>query len=325
MLLGVSAASFVPGSAQAQESAETEALLKKGIQLRRDGADEQALQVFLQAEAGDPNSVRVLLHVATAAQAASKWLLADEYLRKASERSEDPYYQRYRAEIEEVRTATAQRVGQVRVVGAPSGADVSLNGQAVGTLPMENPKSIEAGTYVLEVTKPGFYRLRRPISVPGGVLTRETVQLNERPANAPDSPDGAGAGAVGADAGVRPLEWWQSSWVTWTLLGVGVAGGAVSGGAFFVREQAADKWNDDERCLDPQRALLTRDALCGGDHDDAELAEQVGITAGIVGAVFTTAALTHWLTTPSAREAPPQAGQVNCSPGMMSLVCNGSF
>jgi hypothetical protein len=177
-----------------QEKPETEALLRRGIQLRREGADEAALGVFLEAEAQSPDSVRVLLHVATAAQAASKWLMADEYLKKAAAHESDPYYQRYRAEIEEVRAATAQRVGQFRAVGEPEGAQVSLNGQVVGTLPMEAPKTVEAGTYVLEVTKPGFYRLRRPISVPGAVLTRETVSLNVRPPGVPETDDVAGGG-----------------------------------------------------------------------------------------------------------------------------------
>ena len=59
-------------SARAQESAEVEAILKRGIQLRREGQDEAALAVFKEAETLAPNSVRVLLHVATAAQAASK-------------------------------------------------------------------------------------------------------------------------------------------------------------------------------------------------------------------------------------------------------------
>src|SRR5688572_9113939 len=141
----------IGGTAFAQDKAETEALLRRGIQLRREGADEAALAIFLEAEAQSPDSVRVLLHVATAAQAAGKWLMADEYLRKAAQHESDPYYQRYRSEIEEVRAATAQRVGQFRAVGEPEGAEVTLNGEVVGSLPMDLPKSVEAGTYVLEV------------------------------------------------------------------------------------------------------------------------------------------------------------------------------
>ncbi|MEO8177810.1 MAG: PEGA domain-containing protein [Deltaproteobacteria bacterium] len=319
----------VSRSASAQESAEVEAILKRGIQLRRDGQDEAALAVFQEAEAQAPNSVRVLLHVATAAQAASKWLLADEYLKKADSHNNDPYYVRYRAEIDEVRSTTAQRVGHFRAVGDPSGAEVILNGQVVGTLPMENPKTLEAGTYVLEVNKPGFYRLRRPISVPGGVLTRETVELNERTGTGPDPGDGSGAPA-------EPPSFWASSGMTWTLAGVAAAAGVTSGVSFFLRERAADHWNDNSRCLSstPVDQNARREELCSSVRNDIDTAEQVGIVSGVVGVAFAGAALTHWLATggssepevdSTARREHKSTGSVQCSPGLMNVVCSGSF
>lgn len=322
----------VSSTASAQESAEVEAILKRGIQLRRDGQDEAALAVFQEAEAQAPNSVRVLLHVATAAQAASKWLLADEYLKKADSHNNDPYYIRYRAEIDEVRSTTAQRVGHFRAVGEPGGAEVILNGQVVGTLPMENPKTLEAGTYVLEVNKPGFFRLRRPLSIPGGVLTRETVELNERTGTGPDPTDDNGAGAP-----AEPPSFWASSGMTWTLAGVAAAAGITSGVSFFLRERAADHWNDDSRCLSssPTDQNARREELCGDVRNDIDMAEQVGIVSGVVGIAFAGAALTHWIATgasqpeadSSARHEPKSksTGSVQCSPGLLNVVCSGTF
>jgi PEGA domain len=318
------------GSAKAQESAEVEAILKRGIQLRREGADEAALAVFLEAEAQAPNSVRVLLHVATAAQAASKWLMADEYLKKATSHDEDPYYIRYRADIEEVRATTAQRVGHFRAVGEPDGAEVILNGQVVGTLPMEIPKTLEAGTYVLEVNKPGFYRLRRPIAVPGGVLTRETVELNERTGTEPD-PNGGGTGVP-----AEPPSFWASSGMTWTLAGIAAAAGVTSGVSFFLRGQAVEHWNDDTRCLGSATANQNepRSDLCSDVRNDIDTAEQIGTVSGVIGIAFAGAALTHWIATSSGSSEPADSanrrehkstGSLACSPGLMSLVCNGTF
>jgi hypothetical protein len=328
--LAVAALVSFSSSASAQESAEVEAILKRGIQLRKDGQDEAALAVFQEAEAQAPNSVRVLLHVATAAQAASKWLLADEYLKKADTHKNDPYYIRYSAEIEEVRNTTAQRVGHFRAVGDPSGAEVILNGQVVGTLPMENPKTLEAGTYVLEVNKAGFYRLRRPISVPGGVLTRETVELNERTGGTPD-PNDPNSGTP-----AEPPSFWASSGMTWTLAGVAAAAGVTSGVAFILREQAAKHWNDDDRCLssNPGDQDQSREDLCGDVRNDIDTAEQVGIVSGVIGIAFAGAALTHWIATSGNREPGTDSaarrehkttGSVQCSPGLMSLVCAGTF
>jgi len=326
--LAVAALVSVSNSASAQESAEVEAILKRGIQLRKDGQDEAALAVFQEAEAQAPNSVRVLLHVATAAQAASKWLLADEYLKKADTHKNDPYYIRYSNEIEEVRNTTAQRVGHFRAVGEPSGAEVILNGQVVGTLPMESPKTLEAGTYVLEVNKAGFYRLRRPISVPGGVLTRETVELNERTGGAPDPNDPSG----GTPA--EPPSFWASSGMTWTLAGIGAAAGVTSGVAFILREQAAKHWNDDDRCLSSSDPSQSREDLCSDVRNDIDTAEQVGIVSGVIGIAFAGAALTHWIATSgsrdpgvdsAARREHKSTGSVQCSPGLMSVMCAGTF
>lgn len=327
-------ASFIASTAQAaDESPETEALLRRGIQLRREGADEAALAVFLEAEAQSPSSVRVLLHVATAAQAASKWLMADEYLRKAAQHDNDSYYQRYRNEIEEVRAATSQRVGQFRAVGSPEGAEVVLNGRVIGTLPMENPKSVEAGTYVLEVSKPGFYRLRRPISVPGAVLTRETVALNERTAAGGDGPDEAGA-RLGTDSGAQAqTDWYKERWVTWTLFGVGAAAGVTSGISLFLRERAADHWNDEDRCLAGGVPAPTRLDQCGDVRNDIDTAEQIAIVSGGLGVVFMAGALTHWLATSGddssgsahARGTAGKSAEFSCSPGLMNVMCKGTF
>jgi hypothetical protein len=316
----------VASSARAQESAEVEAILKRGIQLRKEGQDEAALAVFQEAEALAPNSVRVLLHVATAAQAASKWLLADEYLRRADQHKNDPYYIKYQNEIDEVKNVTAQRVGHFRAVGEPSGAEVILNGQVVGTLPMENPKTLEAGTYVLEVNKPGFFRLRRPISVPGGVLTRETVELNERGPNDPATPGDPSAPA-------EPPSFWASSGMTWTLAGVAAAAGITSGISFILRGRAVDHWNDDSRCLSQESLSRTRGEVCAGVRDDIDTAEQVGIVSGVVGVAFAGAALTHWIATSgsgepgaeSAKHEHKSTGSVSCSPGLMNVVCAGTF
>lgn len=321
----------------ANESPEVEALLKRGIQLRREGADEDALAVFLEAEAKSPSSVRVLLHVATAAQAASQWVVADEYLEKASSHQDDEYYQRYATEIEEVRAATAQRVGHFRAVGEPDGAAVILNGEAIGHLPMDTPRAIEAGSYVLEVTKPGFYALRRPIAVRGGVLTRETVELNPAPrgAAALGARDAAGGGDVGfEDSAGNGQEWWSSSWVTWSLGGAAVASGVTSGIGFFLRHRATEHWNDNARCLDPAAPDSPRSAVCGDVRDDIDQAEQVAIISGVIGIGFAGGALAHWLTTRERRESGMSSAQrgkrqptgaFQCSPGLLNVACSGSF
>src|SRR5207247_310351 len=83
----------------AQEDAQTEQNIQDGIALRKAGNDEAALSLFIEIERQNPGSVRVILHVAAAAQASGRWVLAYNYLVKAAIFKDDPYYVRNRSAI----------------------------------------------------------------------------------------------------------------------------------------------------------------------------------------------------------------------------------
>jgi hypothetical protein len=320
----------------AAEDAVVEALIQRGIQLRRNNSDEEALAVFLEAEKQDPTSVRVLLHVVTAAQAAGKWLLADSYMRKVTALESDPYYQRHADAIDVVRRSIAARVGTFQAQGGPDGASVRLDGQLVGTLPMTAPASIEAGAYLMEVHKPGFYRLRRNVTISGGVLTREPVELNRAVAR---GDVGAGPGTAGAGAGEGGVigeepekAWWQSPAVGWTFLGLGVASGVASGISFATREDRVDRWNDD-RCIPEGQPRVTREENCGQFKDQAETAQTIGIATAVAGVVFTGVGITQLLTSggSNATVAEDTASAkhgltvTDCGAGFLTIACRGSF
>lgn len=328
--LGTAAPAF------AAEDAVVEALIQRGIQLRRNSADEEALAVFLEAERQDPTSVRVLLHVVTAAQGAGKWLMADSYMRKVSALNDDPYYRRHADAIDVVRRAIATRVGSFQAQGQPDGASVRLDGQLVGTLPMNEPTSVEAGAYLMEVHKPGFYRLRRNVVISGGVLTREPVELNQAVArgdvgagsgSADMSPDGSGA--VGGNSAER--SWWSSPAVGWTFIGLGAASGVASGIAFAMREEKADRWNDESECV-PNDGRTRLDE-CRPFKDDAESAQTIGLVTGIAGVALVGVGVVHLLTTGGSDASSPEDSAASgsgpkltgCDAGFLSLACHGSF
>jgi hypothetical protein len=310
----------VPGASLAQETSSLEALIQEGIRLRRDGDDEKALEVFRQAERLQPSSVRVLLHLATAAQAAGHWVEADTYIRRVFEYRDDPYYRRYQSDIAMVEQIIASRVGRFQVVGSPRGAEVRLNGRVVGHVPMDEPARLEAGSYQLEVVSDGHYALRRPQRIPSGVLTREVVELG--------TVRSASSSASVSDNSSPSPGWWSQPWLGWTLAGASAASAVTAGIAFAVREQQATEWNDDSRCVRP--GGQTREQQCGSDYGDAKLAERIGITAGIGALVFGGAAAAHFLTR-SGDEAPDRfegasAGSTaSCSPGWLGVVCEGRF
>jgi hypothetical protein len=312
----------VPNTSRAEDASSLEALIQEGIRLRREGDDEKALDVFRQAERLQPTSVRVLLHLATAAQAAGHWVEADTYIRRVFDYREDPYYRRYQSDIAIVEQLIASRVGRFQVVGAPTGAEVRLNGRVVGNVPMSEPHRLEAGNYQLEVIQHGYFPLRRAQRIPGGVLTREVVELGrERSSTSP---------ATLPDADARSEHWWSAPWVGWSLAGVGTASAVTAGVAFALRESRASQWNDDDRCVRP--GGRTREQECGGDYDEARSAERIGIAATVGTVVFGGAAIVHFLTADTGEEASvPSTGRrearwtTTCAPGFMGIACEGRF
>jgi hypothetical protein len=324
----------LPSPAHAAEDAVVEALIQRGIQLRRGGSDDQALNVFLEAERQDQKSVRVLLHIVTAAQASGKWLMADSYMRKVSALKDDDYYRRHSDAIDAVRRSIAARVGTFQAQGEPEGASVRLDGQLVGTLPMESPAAVESGTYVMEVQKPGFYRLRRAINVVGGVLTREPVELNAMPTRTDLAAGGEPAGAAATEPGVEPGtkgSWLTSPALAWTLVGVGAASGITSAIVFQLREDRVKSWNDEGRCIASNGE--TREERCGGLKNDADTFQTLGIVSAIAGVALAGTGAVLLLGSDDeekgvASRSASTAGSLKvtgCDAGFMSIACRGSF
>jgi hypothetical protein len=259
-------------------------------------------------------------------------------MRKVTALDSDPYYQRHADAIDVVRRSIAARVGTFQAQGGPDGASVRLDGQLVGTLPMTAPASIEAGAYLMEVHKPGYYRLRRNVTISGGVLTREPVELNRAVARGdlgagPGTAALAGTGTeVGAEA---ERSWWQSPAVGWTFVGLGVASGVASGISFATREDRVDRWNDD-RCIprsNPGQAETTRAESCSQFKDQAETAQTIGIATAIAGVVFTGVGITQLLTSGGSGDtvgedtasASHGLQVTDCGAGFLTIACRGSF
>jgi hypothetical protein len=258
-------------------------------------------------------------------------MLAYQYLQKASAYRNEPYYQRYRTSVQAIEETLARHVGQLRVLGSPVGAEVLLNGELVGNLPMAAPRALEVGSYVLEVRKAGYFPLRRPVDIPGGTrLSQEAVELKP----APPSPSvasvarRASSGAAGSEASAAsatsPL---RARWITWTLGGTSVALVTTSAIAFAVRENDAKRWNDDSRCLSGASPMLTREQVCGDLRGDAKTAERIGIVTGVLGIGLGGAALAHWLWTAEGGSSEKQSGERSpaCGIGLGSIACQGTF
>jgi hypothetical protein len=157
-------------------AADPEALIRRGIELRRYGKDAEALQLFEQAQKlrGSP---KALAQIGLAEQALGEWGAADRHLREAIQSAEDPWITKNRSTMEDALKAIRGHVGQLEVRGAPVGAEVRIDGRPIGVLPLPGPVSVTAGGLAIEVRAVGYFPIARASTVSVGALTRETFDL----------------------------------------------------------------------------------------------------------------------------------------------------
>jgi hypothetical protein len=316
--------------ADSGNAAASAALVDQGIELRRQGKDAEALNVFKQAVLLQPDSVRALIHVATCYQAVGDWVSADTHLRRALEHTADPYIERHREALENAHRVIADRLGMLEVGGGPAGAIVLLNGQRMGQLPLSEPIRATVGDYLLEVKMPGHYPTSRPVSIKSRTLVREDVQLASAGARSSEAFAAGSASGGAASAGTSHSEDGsapgaaKSQWLTWTLGGLGGAAAITAVTALIVRNESARHWNDDERCRNvPGR---TRQDLCGDERDSAKTAENVALIGGTA-AVFLGAGalLSSFITNRTERPEASLGFLGGCTLTPEGASCHGSF
>jgi hypothetical protein len=204
MVLVLSAAS--PALAEHDD----EALLRQGVELRRAGKDEQALEVFQRAYRMRPTP-RAQAQAGFAEQALGRWLDAERDITEALASSGDPWVAKNAATLRQSLAVVAQHLGNLQILGSPAGATVKFDDRPVGALPMDAPARVTAGEVLVAVSAPGHVQIQRKLTVAAGAMVRETFTLpvlqNDVPAAS--NVDGASRPApppVKSAAGGHPVE-----------------------------------------------------------------------------------------------------------------------
>ena len=187
------------GASAAAAGDTEEATIQRGLELRRHGQDEQALLEFNNAYASSKSS-RALAQVGLAEQALGRWADAELHLERALEADADPWIRKNRGTLRVSLSVVAKHIGSLEVLGNPAGAEVRVQGNSVGRLPLEKPTRVPAGDVVVEVRHPGYHSISRTVGVAAGSLSRETIVLLPLE----ETGGGGGIGAVPS----RALLWW---------------------------------------------------------------------------------------------------------------------
>ena len=171
-------AALPPRRAAAEGSAEADAAIAKGIEYRRHGQDREALAEFQRA-AAIHRTPRAVAQIALAEQALGLWVQAESHLQEALANDQDPWIVKNAPTFESALGYIRSHLGSVEVWGSPAGAEVLLDGQAVGKLPMEHPVRVANSEVTLQVRAKGFATITRTVQVPRGQYSvREQVDLH---------------------------------------------------------------------------------------------------------------------------------------------------
>jgi hypothetical protein len=284
--------------AHAQQPADpSEGLLRQGVEMRRHGDDAGALEVFRRAYEQSHSAI-ALAQMGFAEQALGRWLEAETHVREALA-SSDPWITANRAEIDRAHDAIAQHVGTIELVGGVPGANVYLNGERVGVLPLSDAIRALAGRVTLEVRSPGYYPITREVTVVAGQPTRENLEFRriEAGSTAPVADTGSTQRTGALIAAVGSV----------LLLGVGF-------GTLYWRESLVQDYNSDPQC--PGVATMDQPPSCAQRVTDANIAQNLTTVGLVAGGIAAGLAVVLFLTAPS--NAPRHGASLGfaCGPGV---------
>lgn len=325
------------GPAQAQ-TMDPEAEHQRGIALRNEHRDAEALEVFrgLYERTGE---VRALARMALAEGALSRWAEAEEHLQRALA-SSDAWVAQNRASLDAALSTVRAHLGSLTVSANVPGAELFVAGHRVATTDAQHPLHLRvpAGTVDLELRSPGYVTARRTVTVrPGIEVTAVDVELASEPSE-PSPPRPPVAPPIEAlppepaapviDAQVRRARAERrSTWETLATTGFVLGGAGVLTGAIAlgIRESAVGTFNDNgcELVSEGPLVLTSSGRDCSTQYNRAETATAVSITGFVAGAAFTAAGAVAWFV--STRWAPLHALGCAPTPGHRGLVCGGRF
>jgi hypothetical protein len=241
------------------EGAE-DAFIERGIELRKEHRDGEALEQFRHAEALNP-SPKVKAQIALAEHALGRWADAERDLVAALARPDDPWIASRSAVLRGSLDAIRKHLGTLIVRANVDGAELWINGERLGELPRDRLRVV-AGPVHLQVSAAGYRPVFRTMDLePETTLTADVVLVADalaidRPADAP----------VPAEPERRPLRR-TAAWGALAASGVFLGGAAA---AQIVRNEQAAKYNDDAVC---RVAGSSRDDTCGVYRKQGETAQ----------------------------------------------------
>jgi hypothetical protein len=325
------------------DAAEVEALIAKGNELRRAGTPGPALPYFRKAYelARTP---RTTAQLGLAELAAGYPVEAAEHLAAALETPNDPSIVKYRQMLADSLTTARSQIGELAIAGSPPGAEIVIDGRAVGVLPLSAAIKLAARSTEIVVRAPGFAPRRELVPIAGGQRHELTVNLEkvEKAEKLPEAPAVIAAPnpppppAVPAPAVVesRPAEATSSGSGLRTSAWTAGGGAVIAAGAGLALNLSANSKAStfDAGCANlpgsgiaHRPEVMVTDADCRDRYDAWQSRTRWAIVGYATGAALAiTSGILFWVSQPPSPATHARA-HLTCAPTQTGLSCQGNF
>ncbi len=284
--------------------AQAEKLIRHGVELRKSHDDEAAAREFQKAY-DLVHSPRASAQLGLAEQALGRWEDAERHVDEALHAPTDAWIAKNRATLEEALGIIQAHLGRIEVIGDPAGAEVSVNGRSVGTLPLADPVKVSAGQVDVEMHAPGYVAAERTLAIVGGQYQRVVIHLAKEGAAAeepkaapnpePSPPIATPAVSEEGPSTTRVALKWTSA---------GLAGAALVTGVLFtvLHSNNVDSFNSNGCSIRGDQAVKgggIPDAPCQSMLGTSQTYQKVFIAAYAAAGAFAATWLIFQLTEPS--------------------------
>lgn len=313
-----------------------EALIRQGVELRQQRHDVRALPLFQKAY-GMSRTPRTAGQLGLCEMALGYWLEAENHLGEALSLPEHPWVARNLGDLTGALASVRTNISDVTITGGPVGAEVSINGQSVGRLPLPSPVRLAKGPADISLHAPGYAPASQLLKVPGG--TQETVAIvlakatAEVPAQTgpieatspPASPSNRGATDQEPASGANPGR--VAAWVTGAAAGLGLIFGAAETVVWVGKKNDFDNHQNPSTMVHDCATSLTSAGGpgCQGIHDDLVRARTLAFVGyGVAAALGVTSAIL-FATSGSGRSRSDMAFACVPDPSTRGVGCSLSF
>jgi hypothetical protein len=284
-------------------------LVERGIELRTQNKDDEALALFRRAYGMAPEP-RTRAQIGLAEQALGQWVAAEADLEAAlSSKGTDAWIAKNAHAIEGALTTIRSHLGSIEArTNAEAGtANLVIDGVTIGKLPLAKPARATLGTHRLEVKAPGYASSARTVEIAtAGAVLRENFELaREAAANGGsgrnNNNNNGGNNQIGDGPTTPPIITTPGATqrtLGWVMLGVGLGVGAFAGVSFALHDGQVRAYNDDASC--PGRSSTTQPPNCADKIDSADRWMTIGIVSAVGGGILAASGLIVLLTAPSA-------------------------